>query len=116
MVIDNEIFGLLTRLRQGINVSEKTMALDIIKKVGPNGTYIDIEHTIKELRTGEHWEPIVTNRESYENWINMGSPAIEEIAKEKAEDILNTHAVEQLDSNIQNEIKSIIKNFESRLA
>jgi len=114
MIIDNEIFGIISRLRKGLYVSEETMATEIIRKAGPNGTYIDTEHTIKQLRTGEHWEPAVTNRESYENWINKGSPAIEKIAKEIADEILKTHKIEQLDKYKQSEINRIIEKYEAQ--
>jgi trimethylamine--corrinoid protein Co-methyltransferase len=111
MIIDNEIFGIISRLRNGLNVSDETMATEIITEIGPGGTFIDTDHTVRHLRTGEHWEPAVTNRESYENWINKGSPDIELAAKAKADEILKTHKIEKLDTYKQKELNQIIKKY-----
>jgi len=40
LLIDQEIVRMIRRVLQGIAVNKDTIALDVIKKVGPNGNYL----------------------------------------------------------------------------
>lgn len=114
LVIDNEILGMLYRFLKGINISSETMAIDIIKKVGPRGNFLEEEHTLQYLRSGEHWEAEISNRCMYQTWFKRGYPDIVENAKRKVKEILQTHQPRELDISVQKEIKRIIKTFESQ--
>jgi trimethylamine--corrinoid protein Co-methyltransferase len=50
LVIDNEIAGGVRHMLKGFDVNEETLAVDVIKDIGPNGTYIEHEHTLHHLR------------------------------------------------------------------
>jgi len=115
LVIDDEILGILRRIERGIEVSPETIAVDVINKVGPQGNYLMEGHTLKYLRTGEHWEPIVSNHLNYETWIKQGAPDARENAKKRAKEILRTHIPKPLDENKQKEIELILKKFESEV-
>jgi len=45
LVIADEIIGQVKRLVRGIEVNEKTLALDVIAKVGPGGDFMSERHT-----------------------------------------------------------------------
>jgi trimethylamine--corrinoid protein Co-methyltransferase len=50
-ILDDDIAGMVGRFAEGVEVSEETMALGLIEKVGPSpGHYLDKEHTIKWWR------------------------------------------------------------------
>jgi trimethylamine--corrinoid protein Co-methyltransferase len=38
--IDNEVIGMIHRVREGITITEDTLGLEVIEKVGPGGNYI----------------------------------------------------------------------------
>jgi trimethylamine--corrinoid protein Co-methyltransferase len=40
-VLDHEIWDLIARILHGISVTEETLALDIIDKVGPGGHFLN---------------------------------------------------------------------------
>jgi hypothetical protein len=84
LVIDNEIFSYIKRLSRGILVDEDTLALDIIERVGPKGDYLGEEHTLHHLKSGEHWEPLISTREIYENW-QRDERDIRELAESRQE-------------------------------
>jgi len=115
LVINNEILGILRRIKRGIDVSPETIAMNVIHKVGPKGNYLMEEHTLKYLRTGEHWEPIISNHLNYETWIKKGALDARKNAKERAKQILKIHTPKSLDENKQKEIKHILKKFESEV-
>ena len=45
IVIDNEIFGMVKRILRGVEVSDETLAVDLIMKMGFNGNYLFDHHT-----------------------------------------------------------------------
>jgi trimethylamine--corrinoid protein Co-methyltransferase len=112
LVIDNEIFSYIKRLSRGILVDEDTLALDTIERVGPKGDYLGEEHTLRYLKSGEHWEPLISTREIYENWQREGRKDIVEKAHEKVQWILKNHKVAELSDRSKEDIQAIIKGFE----
>ncbi len=114
LVIDNEMLGWLFRFVEGIKVSPETIAADLIDKVGPKGNFLSEEHTLKYLRSSEHWEPTISNRNLYETWKEKGSKTVVENARQKAKEILQIHQVRKLDSSVQKRIDEIIKLFEKK--
>jgi trimethylamine--corrinoid protein Co-methyltransferase len=62
MVMDNEILGMCRRVLEGIEISEETLAADLIIEKGPGKDYLDSEHTVRHMR-GEFYEPTISNRE-----------------------------------------------------
>jgi trimethylamine--corrinoid protein Co-methyltransferase len=116
LVIDNEMGGMLFRLLRGIDVTPETLAIDLIDKVGPEGQYLAEMHTLEFLRKGEHWEPQIFNRGSYENWQREGSLNIIEKAKKKADEIIQSHKPQNLKENIQAKLNDTIRNFEKKVS
>lgn len=115
LVIDNEIFSYIKRFFKGIKLNEDTLALDLIKKIGPKGNYLGDEHTLNYLGKGEHWEPMISSREIYENWRNKGKRDILGRANEKVDSILKSHRKEGLPDQKRRGIEGIIKGFENSI-
>lgn len=55
LILDNEFYNVASRFLKGIAVDEETLALTTIEKVGHGGHYLAEEHTLKWLRSGEHY-------------------------------------------------------------
>jgi trimethylamine--corrinoid protein Co-methyltransferase len=72
LVIDNEIIGLVMRAVDGIKVNEETIALDVIKKVGPGGHYIAQRHTRRHMRN-EQYVPQFGDRSDRAEWERKGA-------------------------------------------
>jgi trimethylamine--corrinoid protein Co-methyltransferase len=71
LVLDNECFGYMSRILKGIDVTEETLALDVIKNVGIGGNFLAHDHTAKHFRD-QLWDPDVFVRESYSDWFSKG--------------------------------------------
>jgi trimethylamine--corrinoid protein Co-methyltransferase len=50
LVIDNEIAGSVRHMLKGFEVTPETLAVDVIKEVGPNRSFLQHEHTLRHLR------------------------------------------------------------------
>jgi len=70
-VIDNEIIGMMMRAVEGIKVDDDTLAYDVISQVGPGGNFVTSKHTRKYMRS-EHYQPLLSDRESREDWESKG--------------------------------------------
>ena len=91
MVVDDEIIGMVKRILTGIEVSEETLAVELIKKMGFNGNYLFDNHTRKHVR--ELWQAKLGETGSYDGWKNAGAKSTTEKAQEKVAEILATPAV-----------------------
>ena len=87
MVMETEIYGIVQKVADGIVVDDETLALDVIKKVGPNGTYLAEKHTRRHMK--EIWRPNVWDRTPYDTWLREGKKGALEKATEIADDILD---------------------------
>jgi len=50
LVIDNEIARSVRHMLKGFEVTPETLAVDVIKQVGPNGTFLNHDHTLTHFR------------------------------------------------------------------
>jgi len=86
MVVDDEIIGMVKRILSGIEVSEETLAVELIKKMGFNGDYLFDGHTRAHVR--ELWQAKLGETGSYDAWKNAGAKSTTEKAQEKVAEIL----------------------------
>ena len=49
LVIDNDLVGSVRCLLNGFEVNDETLAVDVIKEVGPNGSFLNHAHTLNHL-------------------------------------------------------------------
>ncbi|MBU0972850.1 MAG: trimethylamine methyltransferase family protein [Proteobacteria bacterium] len=112
LVVDNEIIGMVMRAVEGIEVNDRTLALDEIKKVGPGGHFVSSRHTRKYMRT-EHYQPQLSNRDTREQWQAAGSRDACQRASEYATGVLNSEPENVLPQEIRTWIKDNIPGIQS---
>ena len=115
LVLDSEINGIIRRTRKGIDVNSATIAAEVIGNVGPRGSFLLEESTFENLRSGEFWEPGVSNMMTYGAWLNAGAPEIKSIAAKKVEEFLGEGCSNKLEAKLVLELEQIIKEFENNL-
>jgi len=113
LIIDNEIIDYALRFTQGLEVNDATLAVDVIHKVGPGGTYLGEKHTVEHFR--ERWMSRLSDVSSFETWEKKGSKSMDEVAKEKIKEILATHKPEPIPEDVEREISQILKRAEADL-
>jgi len=113
MMIDYEIGTILLRLIRGFDVNDETLALDLIDKVGPGGTYLIERHTVDHVH--ECWRPTISNLTPYNTWVAAGAKDVVQVAREKVKEILATHKPTPLDADVQQSIRQIVREGEAKI-
>ena len=106
LVLDNELIGGLRRLAGGVPAHDLGEELDLIKARTPRGNFLNAVHTRRAHH--EHWLPGILSRESYETW-SQGNETIESRCRERAHDILHSHASPALSANTEAELEHILR-------
>lgn len=109
MLMDCEIFSIIHKVMQGIQVNDDTLALDVIRSVGPEGNFLTQKHTVKHMR--DLFLPKYFDRRPYNVWEEKQDGAIE-WAREKALQILRLHQPDPLDQKLSVELHKMITYME----
>jgi trimethylamine--corrinoid protein Co-methyltransferase len=114
MVVDNEILGMVQRLRDGFAVDEDTLALDLIDQVMEDrAEFSGSAHTIRHLRRGEVWHGKLGKiPASFDSWRASGGEMIVDHAQRRADELLETHEVPPL----AEDVSSALNNMLARLS
>ena len=102
---------MVRRMVEGINVTDETLAVDVIRKVGPGGHFLSQSHTRqyhkKELFLGK-----ISNKKSYGAWVKANSIDARQKSRDIAKDILETYKPEPIDDDVLRELRQYIKHTE----
>lgn len=109
LVMSDEIIGMAKRFMQGIPTTKEDLAVDLIHKVGPGGSYLAEEHTVKHFRT-EHWYPRLMDRSDYAKWCSEGGKTLAQRTNEMVKEILEEYKPSPLEGKKQEEIMALIRN------
>ncbi|MES0862505.1 trimethylamine methyltransferase family protein [Ruegeria sp. SCPT10] len=91
MVIDDEAGGMILRSLRGIEVTDETMAVDVIHQCAIDpGHFLGNPHTLNYMNT-EFVYPRLMDRERTDTWENEGKTDLMDRARDKANSILDTH-------------------------
>lgn len=114
VVICDEIIGYTRHFMQELEVSEETLALDLIDHTGPDGDFMGSQHTRKHFR--EDWYPQLFERRNYDGWLKAGAKTLRQRAQEKALDILEHHKPESLTPDVQKQLDEIVAQAGTHVA
>jgi trimethylamine--corrinoid protein Co-methyltransferase len=109
-MIDNEICGIVKRIRKNIEVNEDTLALKLIETVGPGGHFLDKEHTCLHFKN-EFYHPEISNRSNYNSWKIDGARHAMDVAKDKYRAILANFEPPQLSTSIDKKLQKYIEEL-----
>ena len=113
-LLQNEFLDMILKVVNGIQVSEKNIAYDVIKDVGPAGEFLTHDHTLENFKRMSR--TTLMNRDNRENWEAAGSPDIVELAYEKSIDIINNYKPEPCSEEVQRELDRIYAEFETAVS
>jgi trimethylamine--corrinoid protein Co-methyltransferase len=109
-IIDDEMCGMVKRIKRGYEVNPDTLAFDIIKDVGPGGHFLDKDHTLEHFRTEFH-QPQLSNRDDFVSWQESGSPQSMETAHKKYKEILETYESPELPADVDKDLLKFIERL-----
>ena len=114
LVIDNEMLGMMFRMLRGIEISQATLADDVIRRVGAGGNFLADVHTLEHFRA-EHFIPEVFDRKTRMMWERAGNKDVVSASRELAQRLLREHQAVPLDKNVLREMDLIVVNAKKEL-
>ena len=113
LVIDNEFARMIKHTLKGIPVSDETLAVDVIKEIGPFKDFLSHETTYRHMKSQS--QPKLIDRRMREDWETSGGSDIYHRALEKARHILDTHTPSPLPDSVLAALRSIVEEAEEEL-
>lgn len=113
-VMMDEAIGYSRRITRGIEVNEDTLAVGVIRDVGPNGHYLREAHTRRHFKT-EFWYPNLCDRRNFEEWDMMGRTTMGERVVARAHEILATHQPAPIKPETEKAIQEVLEAAEDRV-
>jgi trimethylamine--corrinoid protein Co-methyltransferase len=104
-VIDNEMIGMVRRMKRGVTVNAETIGMDVIKAVGPGGHFLAEPHTVKYMRH-EFYKPLLSDRRERETWLRDGGKDTWQRARELAKQLIRDHRRKGMSDQMEREILS----------
>ena len=111
MVLDAEVARNVIRVLQGIEVNPNTLALDVIKKVGPRSNFLAQKHTVKNWRS-QQAESELFDRTPGDLWEEQGRKTALDRAREKAIYLAENHKPRPLAPEVLKGIEDILRQAE----
>ena len=106
IVLTDELVAMSDHLIKGIEVTEETLLVDEIDRVGPGGNYLDSKTTLKRFR--EFWFPTLLDRRRRQQWLDKGGKTMGQRLNEKVLRILDEHRVKPLEAEKSRALREIL--------
>jgi len=114
LVADNEFAQMIKRTVSGIAVTDATLAVDVIREIGPFGDFLSHADTYAHMR--EQSISKLIDRRVREDWAADGGTDIHTRAREEARRLLETHHPEPLPEDVLAEMRGIVAELDAHYA
>lgn len=112
LVICDELISWLRTSLSQVDITDETLALDLIDEVGPDGHFTDTDHTLAHFR--ERWYPTLIERYDYHTWLDRGGQDLGQRAAARVSHILDQHHPEPLSAAVQERLRDIVQRATER--
>ncbi|MDJ0986552.1 MAG: trimethylamine methyltransferase family protein [Desulfobacterales bacterium] len=113
LIMDAELERMVMNILGGIDVSEDSVALDVIHRVGPAGEFMTQEHTYDHMR--DFSQNKLYDRRSRDVWLEKGARDLTECAYEKARYVIENHNPKPLPEGASAAMQAITAEHEAEL-
>lgn len=113
VVICNELVHMIKRVLAGISITDETLAVEVIRDVGPGGMFLQHEHTVQFFKQ-ELFFPDLFRRQTIDQWLKSGGKMIHEVAHERVEAILAEAGPVPLAPGVDAELERALRNATHR--
>jgi len=90
-VIDNEMINMVKRIYRGLEITEESLAVDMICELGHGADYLGQKHTRKWMRSELYIPPATIDKVNRDKWEKSGKTTTYDRAKIEVERILKDH-------------------------
>ncbi len=106
LVMDNEIARMIKSVVAGIPVTDETLAVDDIARVGAFGDFLSLDATLRHMR--ELSQPEVLDRRVREDWEARGATDLATRTRARALELVESHQPLPLDPDVAEQVHRII--------
>jgi len=103
----DEVIEWIKRYWRPLEISEETLALDVIHAMGPDGHFLETDHTLHHVR--EAWTPKLLDRNDFDTWTSKGSLTLQERANLRVKEIIKSHRAEPLPPQVKANIDDMLQ-------
>ncbi len=114
LAICDEIAGWIASFMRPVEISDETLALDLIDQAGPDGQFLKFPHTRRHMR--ERWYPTLFDRDLHSGWLARGGQSLTERAAHRVTQLLAAHAPEPLDPAAAEAVHRVVERTASKVA
>lgn len=112
-ILDEEIVGIARRILNGVAVDGEKIAVELIRKIGPGGSFLGTKHSLKHFKD-ELWMPQISDRTTWSQWHEKGGKSAEARAREIAKKILDSHRTPALPADVERSVWSIVREADKK--
>jgi trimethylamine--corrinoid protein Co-methyltransferase len=91
---------------KGIEVSDDTLMLDEVDRVGPGGHFLSTEQTLKRFR--EFWFPVLLDRKRRPKWLEAGGTTLGQRLNARVKEIIQEHQPKPLEPEKKRQVQEIL--------
>ena len=114
IIIDMENLAMFQHFLQGVEISDETLALDMIAEVEPGGHHFGTAHTQARYSTEFYPQPL-SDRQNYETWVQNGVKDVATRANKIWKQLLAEYEAPPIDEAIKEELKAYVERREQEL-
>jgi trimethylamine--corrinoid protein Co-methyltransferase len=115
ILVDHELAVLCKRMKDGIEVSDAKDYFDDVARVGPGGTFLMEDNTVAACRSEEFCLPQLVDRNTYEQWIELGRPDIYTEARKKITELLAAPLKNPLPDKVLGKLDEILQRADATI-
>ena len=105
LIIDNDMLGMILRAVRGIEVTDETLGVDVIRNVAMGvGHYLGHSQTL-DLMESEFLYPEIADRQAQGAWEEEGSLSLFERAQVRVKDVLASHFPDHIGNHLDARIR-----------
>ena len=114
LVFQHEVIEYVERIMRSFTIDDDTLALNLIDSLGPGGTFIAEEHTVRHFRE-EVWMPTILDRNYWDQWEQKGCLTTGQKVKTRLEELLAAYEPHPLAEDVEREVRKVLNRARSTL-
>ncbi|HUX76819.1 MAG TPA: trimethylamine methyltransferase family protein [Anaerolineae bacterium] len=106
IVLNDELVAMTNHLMKGIEVSDDTLMVEELDRVGPGGHFMDTKETLKRFR--DFWFPGLLDRRTRLPWLEAGGTTLGQRLTARVLEIIKEHQPRPLDPDKKQKVQEIL--------
>jgi trimethylamine--corrinoid protein Co-methyltransferase len=106
IVLNDELVAMTDHLMKGIEVSDDTLMVEELDRVGPGGHFMDTKETLKRFR--DFWFPGLLDRRTRLPWLEAGGTTLGQRLTARVLEIIKEHQPRPLDPDKKQKVQEIL--------